>query len=86
MSDNFVVDAAVQRKRGPRAESPMPVIREAKPGVTVTARVLKKGDGKLSTGEHIPGEGDVFHVLGDILQVPAEAVEALEDRGYVEAQ
>lgn len=85
MSD-IHIETVAQRKRAPKAESPMPIIREARPVAMRTVRVLRKGDGKLSTGEHIPGEGDVFHGVGDILQVPADAVEALEDRGFVEAQ
>lgn len=49
-------------------------------------RVTKKGDGRISTGEHVIGEGDKTHPRDAIIQVPVDAVDALEDRGWVEAQ
>lgn len=56
------------------------------PAGHVLARVTKKGDGKISTGEHVVGEGDKTHPKDAIIPVPAEAVDALEDRGWIEAQ
>lgn len=68
-----------------KPEAPAPKIRATVETPTVEARVTKKGGGKISTGEHVPGEGDIFHVQGDIIQVPADAVEELEERGWIEA-
>ena len=52
----------------------------------VTCRVLKAGDGRISTGEHTPGEGDRTYARGDVFQASAETAAELEARGLVEAQ
>ena len=58
--------------------------RNEKPVETVQARILKAGDGKISTGIHIPGRGDVFHERGAILTLEKSIAAGLEARGYVE--
>lgn len=50
----------------------------------VTARITKMGGGKISTGEHVPGQGDRFHEAGAIVNVPRPAAEHLETRGFAE--
>jgi hypothetical protein len=51
----------------------------------VKCRVLKKGDGKISTGERKDGK-DVTFKKGSVFEVPREIGEVLEDRSYVEIQ
>ncbi len=45
--------------------------------------VTKKGDDKISTGQHIPGIGDVKYKRGDKFTVDSEIAENLADLGYV---
>ena len=52
----------------------------------VMVRITKLGDGEVSTGEHIPGEGDLMHEKGDIVSMPRQIAEALEVRGFVEIE
>lgn len=47
--------------------------------------VTKKGDGKISTGVHQAGVGDLTYPRGANIQVPADAVAELEERGWIEA-
>ena len=50
----------------------------------VLVRVPKLGDGKISTGQHLAGQGDLMFERGETLAVsPAGAVE-LEARGLAE--
>lgn len=50
----------------------------------VWVRVLKRGDGKISTGEHDPQGGDFLYEQGDTFSVPRNVAEALEERDFVE--
>jgi len=54
-------------------------------GKTVDARVLKAGDGKISTGIYIAGIGNMTHSKGKVLKnMPIHTARELEDRGFVE--
>jgi len=66
------IKAATERKRN---EKPIEMLQ---------ARILKAGDGKISTGIHIPGKGDVFHERGTVLTLERSIALGLEARGYVE--
>lgn len=47
------------------------------------ARVLKKGDGKISKGFRIDGESQ-YYAKGDEVSFPDEVAVALEARGYID--
>ena len=52
----------------------------------VRVRVLRRGDGKISTGQHDPQGGDYLYEAGDIFSIPRYIAEihATDERGYVE--
>jgi len=50
----------------------------------VTVKITKFGAGKVSTGNHIAGEGDELADAGAELRVDADTAEALEERGFAE--
>lgn len=50
----------------------------------VNVRVLKKGDGKVSTGAHSNRGGEELYEYGDHFEIPKSIADQLEDRGYVE--
>lgn len=50
----------------------------------VTVTVTKFGAGKVSTGEHIAGQGDIYASQGAKLTVTEDAAKALEKKGLVE--
>lgn len=52
----------------------------------VTCRVLKNGDGKVSTGQHVAGIGEVHYEKGETFQTIREIADELETRGFVEIQ
>lgn len=54
------------------------------PEETVECRVLKKGDAKISTGQHVGGIGEVNYEKGETFQAPKSRAEELEELGYVE--
>lgn len=68
--------------------APVKAPRKAKapevPAGYVLCRVLKAGDGKISTGEHVAGHGDLTYSRNDVFAVPRFQAEALELRGFVE--
>lgn len=51
---------------------------------SVKCRVTKKGAGKISTGEHVTGEGDKTFELNATFQADPVIAAALEDRDFVE--
>lgn len=59
---------------------------DAPPEKMVTARVTKKGDGRISTGDHAAGLGDLTHDRGEILTLPEATALELEERGFVEIE
>lgn len=54
-----------------------------KPG-HVWVTVTKFGEGKISTGEHVAGQGDVMAMKGDVLECPADQAKIQEGFGLVE--
>ncbi len=52
----------------------------------VDVRVLPKGDGMISNGEHDPEGGDLVYERGDVFSVEKSIAEALEERGFAEIQ
>lgn len=50
----------------------------------VKVRVLKRGGGKISMGEHISGLGDLTYDAGETPLLPKSLALTLEDRGLVE--
>lgn len=53
---------------------------------TVTCRVTKTGDGKVSMGEHIAGLGEAHYEFKEEFQIAKDIAEELEQRGFVEIQ
>jgi len=60
------------------------VAEAAVPPGYVRCRVLKAGDGKISTGEHLAGVGDLTYARNDVFNMPRPVGEELENRGLVE--
>ncbi|WP_269715768.1 hypothetical protein [Caulobacter sp. NIBR2454] len=52
----------------------------------VVVRVLKKGAGKISTGQHVPGVGEVHYEFGETFSVGEDTALDLEERGFAEIQ
>jgi hypothetical protein len=52
----------------------------------VTVRVLKKGHGQISMGEHVNGLGDLTYDHGETFELVQSIALELEDRGLVEIQ
>lgn len=52
----------------------------------VLVRVLKRGHGKVSTGNHHPVTGDELYAQGDTFSIAKNIADDLEDLGYVEIQ
>lgn len=66
---------APRRGRPPKAAAPEGMVR---------CVVTKAGDGKISTGEHITGVGDVTYKRGDEFYALPDTAASLEARHYVE--
>ena len=50
----------------------------------VQVRILKKGDGKVGKGVHLPGIGNACYRWGEIVTLPLDIALAQEENGYVE--
>jgi len=50
----------------------------------VRITVTKFGDGKVSTGVHVSGQGDVMAHRGDVMKVSAACANDLEKLGFAE--
>jgi hypothetical protein len=59
---------------------------EALPDGHVSVRITKFGAGRVSTGVHIIGVGDVTWGAGDIVALPDRIAAELEKRGFAEIQ
>lgn len=69
------IRAARQAARTLTAETELPMVK---------CRVTKLGDGKISTGEHVAGIGEVHFEKGEEFPARKDIADALEDRGFVE--
>lgn len=59
--------------------------REAMPQQKmVQVRILKKGDGKVGKGVHLPGIGNACYRWGEIVDLPLDIAIAQEENGHVE--
>ena len=59
---------------------------EGSTGPDTEVRITKFGAGKVSTGEHVPEQGDKMAKAGDILTVHLSVAEELEAKGFAEIQ
>lgn len=50
----------------------------------VKVKVVKFGSGKVSTGEHVSGEGDIMLEAGETIECPKATALDLETRGFAE--
>jgi hypothetical protein len=63
-----------------------PVLDIAKPvGDLVEVTITKFGEGKVSTGVHVAGEGDIYAARGDKIMVSKDIASRLETSGFAEA-
>jgi hypothetical protein len=93
-------NARLRAEQDAKAEAERIALEEAQkslPAGWVRYRVLKKGDGKIATGEHGLVEKEVegslvmvpeftHYRFGDIVAAPRRVAEALEARDFVEIQ
>lgn len=70
---------AVEKANAPAAAKP----KSTSDMVEIT--ITKLGDGKVSTGEHVAGEGDIYASRGEKLMVSPGVVASLEARGFAES-
>ena len=50
----------------------------------VRVTITKFGDGKVSTGDFIMGQGDIMARRGEVIEISAGCAKALEERGLAE--
>lgn len=82
----IALEAADEReKKSRRLTKEAEARADAKNGAEfVEVRILPLGDGKVSTGQHQPGVGDVCYARGQNAKLLPETAAALEKRGFVE--
>lgn len=51
---------------------------------TILVTITKFGSGKVSTGHHVAGEGDIMSERGDVLEVSKTVAASLEAKGLAE--
>lgn len=67
-------------------ETATPVLPKAEPvGDLVEVTITKFGEGKVSTGVHVAGEGDIFASRGEKIMVSKAVAARLEVLGVAEA-
>lgn len=66
----------------PRPAKPAPLA--APDPEPLRLRVTKLGDGKIATGEHLPGQGDLLFERGETFRASPERAAALEALGLAE--
>jgi hypothetical protein len=74
----IATDARLSRAAKARAAAENAVIPMAR------VRITKAGDGRISCGQHIAGQGDLTYEKGEIADVPQTAAMAFEGRGWAE--
>lgn len=68
------------------SDTATPVLPATKPnGDLVEITITKFGEGKVSTGVHIAGEGDIYANRGDKIMVSKDVALRLEVLGVAEA-
>lgn len=69
-----------------QTETKTPVLPKAVPvGDLVEITITKFGEGKVSTGVHVAGEGDIYANRGDKIMVSKDVAARLEVLGVAEA-
>lgn len=68
------------------SETERPVGRRGRTVATVTVRVTRQGEGRISTGEHVSFEGDRTFPYDARFEMATDAAQALQSRGLVEIQ
>lgn len=81
--DQFAINEELRKKAARQAAK---VAEEMQAPTMVECRVLKMGDGKVSTGQHVAGIGEVHYDKGEVFKVERSIAEALEARGFIEIQ
>lgn len=71
------VQRALEGERPDLALSPDPMVK---------VRILKFGDGRVSTGDHHSSGGEVLAEAGEFMDIPRTVAEALEKRGFAEIE
>jgi len=67
-------------------ETATPVLPKAEPdGDLVEVTITKFGEGKVSTGVHVAGDGDIFASRGEKIMVSQAVAQRLEVLGVAEA-
>lgn len=62
------------------------VAKEAAEPVLVSCKVLPLGDGKISTGDHVAGIGEVHYEEGETFQAIEATAKAYKAKGWVLTQ
>jgi hypothetical protein len=70
----------IERLKAARLASAAPAEADVK------VRITKRGDGKISTGEHEPGLGDLTYEHREEVSMPRGRALELEEQGFVEIQ
>lgn len=74
------------RARVNAGDEPTPQAEGTSDDGRVTVRITKFGNGQVSSGEHVPGEGDRMLWAGETVTLDRTDAEALEARGFAEIQ
>lgn len=74
-------DAKLREKAARQAAK---VAKDPEPIVMVQCRVMKAGDGKISTGLHVAGIGEVHYERDETFPAEQATATGYEDRGWVE--
>lgn len=91
INEELTTDFSTSQRRAETAASNVAAERAAaitatQPADTVLVTVTKFGAGKVSTGEHVAGVGDVLAKRGDILEVAKHVAGSLEAKGFAETE
>jgi hypothetical protein len=78
--------AAERAERQAKAQLVEPIGARKFDPTPVTCRVLPKGDGRVSRGEHIPAVGEDHYERGERFSLAKSIALELEERGFVEIE
>ena len=65
-------------------DTEIPELPPAPSGELVRIAITRFGGGKVSTGVHIGGAGDVTAKRGEVIETSVETARALQDAGFAE--